>query len=126
MRRVEASPLRPEAEMSLDAEDEFDVPDLPRAHEPVVVGTPVPPGFAHPRSVVVLCRLESYRSGTPRLSKRDMKLRFATWQIWEFCGRSYARTARALSRWRGKPVSRQHVYYVIRRMRDEGILDGIR
>ena len=42
-------------------------------------------------------------SGTPRLSKRDMTLRFATWQVWEFCHRSYARAARVLSRWRGRP-----------------------
>lgn len=92
----------------------------------VVVGGPVRPELAHPQGVTVLCRLESYRSGTPRLSKRDMKLRFATWQVWELCERSYAQAARALSAWRGRPVSRQHVYYVIRNMRDAGILDGIR
>jgi len=92
----------------------------------VVIGGPVRPELAHPAGVTVLCRLESYRSGTPRLSKRDMKLRFATWQLWEFCERSYARAARGLSVWRGRPVSRQHVYYIIRNLRDAGILDGIR
>ena len=91
----------------------------------VVVGGPVRPEFAHPASVTVLCRLESYRSGTPRLSKREMKLRFATWQVWELCNRSYARAAEALSRWRGRPISRQHVYYIIRNLREAGILDGV-
>lgn len=84
------------------------------------------PEFQHPASVTVLCRLESYRSGTARLSKKDMKLRFATWQIWELCQRSYTRAAHVLGRWRGREVSRQHVYYIIRRLRDEGILDGVR
>jgi hypothetical protein len=108
--------------------DDIDVDDHDdrRNVRHVVVGGPVRPEMAHPQGVTVLCRLESYRSGTPRLSKRDMTLRFATWQVWELCQRSYARAARALSRWRGKPVSRQHVYYIIRNLREAGILDGIR
>ena len=110
----------------LDQSYDIDVDDTPSRRRLVVEGGPVRPGFAHPRSVEVLCRLESYRSGTPRLSKRDMTLRFATWQVWEFCGRSYTRAARALSEWRRRPVSRQHVYYIIRNLRDAGILDDIR
>ena len=112
--------------MSIGIEDEVDVPDFLVPYTPSVVGGPVHPDLAHPRSVEVLCRLESYRSGTPRLSKQEMRLRFATWQVWELCQRSYARAAQALGRWRGRRVSRQHVYYVIRRLREEGILDGIR
>lgn len=107
-------------------DDDLDVPDTPVPRRVVVAGGPVRPDLAHPGSVTVLCRLESYRSGTPRLSKRDMILRFAAWQIWELCQRSYVQAARALSAWRGRPVSRQHVYYVIRKLRDAGILDGIR
>jgi len=106
----------------IDADDHDDGSIVRR----LVSGGPVRPEFAHPQGVTVLCRLESYRSGTPRLSKRDMTLRFATWQVWELCQRSYARAARALSRWRGRPISRQHVYHIIRNMRDTGILDGIR
>ena len=117
--------LRPE-KMQQDLDD-LDVPDEAKStRRPVVVGGPVRPELAHPRSVEVLCRLESYRSGTPRLSKREMRLRFATWQVWELCQRSYTRTARALAPLRGRPVSRQHVYYVIRKLREAGILDGIR
>lgn len=114
--------------MSESNEDPYDldVPDHPLPTRKVVVGGPVRPEFAHPAGATVLCRLESYRSGTPRLSKRDMTLRFATWQVWELCQRSYARAARALSRWRGRAVSRQHVYYVISKMREAGVLDGIR
>jgi hypothetical protein len=108
--------------------DEIDVDDH---HERtkvrrVVVGGPVRPELAHPQGVTVLCRLESYRSGTPRLSKRDMTLRFATWQVWELCQRSYTRAAQALSMWRGRRISRQHVYYILRQLREAGILDGIR
>src|SRR5688500_16434158 len=104
--------------------------DLNIAHDgtgptTVVVGGAVHPFFAHRDSATVLCRLESYRSGAPQLTKNEMKLRFATWQIWELCDRSYASAARQLSRWRARPISRQHVYYIIRRMREEGILDGI-
>jgi hypothetical protein len=110
----------------LDHTDDLDVSDEPQRRHAVVVGGPVHPELAHPQGATVLCRLESYRSGTPRLSKRDMRLRFAAWQVWELCERSYARAARALSRWRGRHVSRQHVYYIIRNMRDAGILDGIR
>ena len=109
-----------------DEADDLDMNEIPQRRRVVVVGGPVHPSLAHPQGVTVLCRLESYRSGTPRLSKQDMKLRFATWQVWEFCQRSYSRAAHALSRWRGQPVSRQHVYYIIRSMRDAGILDGIR
>lgn len=109
-----------------DDADDLDLPDEARPTRKIVVGGPVRPEFAHPAGATVLCRLESYRSGTPRLSKRDMTLRFATWQVWEHCRRSYSRTALALGRWRGRAVSRQHVYYIIKRLRDEGILDGIR
>ena len=110
----------------VDPPDDLDIDGAPYRRRLVVQGGPVRPEFAHHQGVTVLCRLESYRSGTPRLSKRDMKLRFATWQVWEFCDRSYTRAAQALSDWRRRPVSRQHVYYVIRGMRDAGILDGIR
>lgn len=107
-------------------EDDLDVPDTPAPRRMVVVGGPVRPELAHPASVTVLCRLESYRSGTPQLSKLEMKLRFATWQMWELCQRSYTRAARLVGTWRKRPVTRQHVYYIIRRMREQGILDGIR
>jgi hypothetical protein len=110
----------------LDDPDDIDLSDEPHRRRVVVAGGPVHPELAHPQGATVLCRLESYRSGTPRLSKQHMRLRFATWQVWELCQCSYARAARALSRWRGRPVSRQHVYYIIRNMRDAGILDGIR
>ena len=92
----------------------------------VVRGSAVRYLLAHPRSAEVLNRLESYRSGTPRLSKHEMELRFNTWQVWELAERSYVRAARLLTIWRERPVSRQLVYYVVKRMRDEGILDGIR
>lgn len=107
-------------------EDDLDVPDTPTQHRMVVEGAPVRPELAHPASVTVLCRLESYRSGTPQLTKQEMKLRFATWQIWELCQKSYARAAKALGRWRGRSVTRQHVFYIIRCMRQQGILDGVR
>jgi hypothetical protein len=106
----------------IDVDDRDDRPKLRR----IVAGGPIRSELAHPQGVTVLCRLESYRSGTPRLSKRKMTLRFATWQVWEFCQRSYAGATRVLSRWHGKPVSRQHVYYIIRNLRRAGILDGIR
>lgn len=91
----------------------------------VVLGSPIDPRIAHRRSAEVLCRLESLRSGTPQLSKKDVTLRLVTWQYWELCQRSYARAARRVSRWRGRPISRQHVYYLIQAMRNAGILDGI-
>jgi len=109
------------------SDNDIDAPDrVVKRRRLVVVGGPVRAELAHPAGVEVLCRLEAYRSGTPRLTKRDMKLRFAAWQVWELCGRSYTRAAIALSRWRGRPISRQHVYYIIRKLHDAGILDGIR
>lgn len=106
-------------------EDDVDVADEIIPLRRVVTGSPIKPRHAHRRSVEVLCRLESLRSGTPQLSKRDVTLRLVTWQFWELCQRSYARAARRVSRWRGRHISRQHVYYLIRAMRNAGILDGI-
>ena len=106
--------------------DDIDVPDEPQRVKWIVTGSAVRHQLAHPRSAEVLNRLHSYRRGTPRLSKQEMELRFNTWQVWELAERSYTRAAHLMTIWRERPVSRQLVYYVIRRLHEGGSLDGIR
>lgn len=74
---------------------------------------------------IVLCRLETQQSCVPQLSKRDIKARLFIWQAWVVSGKSYQSAADLIGMYRSKGASRQHVYYIIRKMKEAGILDGL-
>jgi len=75
--------------------------------------------------MVVWARLKALRAVRPQLSEAAIIKRIIIWREWCRHWNSYAATATAVGMYYRRGRSRQHIYNVMRRMREAGILTGL-
>lgn len=75
--------------------------------------------------IIVWLRLKALRARRPQLSEAAMIKRLIIWREWKRSWCSYAATALLVAMYYRRGRSRQHIYYIMRRMRQDGILASL-
>ena len=75
--------------------------------------------------MIVWARLKAMRAVRPQLSEVAIIKRIIIWREWCRHWNSYSATATAVGMYYRRGRSRQHIYYIMRRMREDGILTGL-
>lgn len=101
--------------------------DTTKIHDPAkkVAGYVLTGELLDEAGMIVLSRLQALRARRPQLSQAAMIKRLIIWREWRCHYYSYAATAIALGMYYRRGRSRQHIYYIIRRMRKDGILASL-
>ena len=75
--------------------------------------------------ILIWTRLKALRAVRPQLSEAAIIKRIIIWREWCRHWNSYTATAIAVGVYYRRGRSRQHIYYIMRRMREDGILTGL-
>lgn len=76
-------------------------------------------------AIIVLSRLKALQSVRPQLSYAAIIKRIIIWREWCRHWNSYTATATAVGMYYRRGRSRQHIYYIMHRMRADAILIGL-